>query len=87
LDFFDPANPAGLPFNPEFAITHITELPSRAAADEVLRAGPTSWGTVLQLPDSWVQAVSTAQLPEEQPLSTALEVRLSLVTQADMLLL
>lgn len=64
----------GLPFNPEFAITHITELPSRAAADEVLRAGPTSWGTVLQLPDSWVQAVSAAQLPEEQPLSTALEV-------------
>lgn len=72
LFFFQ--NPAGLPFNPEFAITHITELPSRAADGEVLRAGPTSWGTVLQLPDSWVEAVSTAQLPEEQPLSTALEV-------------
>lgn len=43
----------------------------------MLRAGPTSWGTVLQLPDSWVEAVSTAQLPEEQPLSTALEVGLS----------
>lgn len=61
-------------------------MPSRAADDEVLRAGPTCWGTVLQLPDSWVEAVSTAQLPEEQPLRTALEVGLPLATQASMLM-
>lgn len=64
---------AGLPFSPEFAVTHITQLNSRAG-DEVLRAGPTAWGTVLQLPDSWAEAVSSAQLPDEQPLSTTLEV-------------
>lgn len=54
-------------------MTHITQLSSRAG-DEELRAGPTPWGTVLQLPDSWVEVVSDAQLPDEQPLSTALEV-------------
>jgi len=65
---------AGLPFKPEFTVSHITQLSSRSG-DEVLRAGPTPWGTVLQLPDSWVEAVRAAQLPQDQPLNTPLEVR------------
>jgi hypothetical protein len=64
---------AGLPFSPDFAVTHITQLSSRAG-DEELRAGPTPWGTVLQLPASWAEAVASAELPDEQPLHTALEV-------------
>lgn len=66
----------GLPFKPDFAVTHITQLNSREG-EEVLRAGPTPWGTVLQLPDSWVEAVRNAELPEDQPLNTPLEVRLA----------
>lgn len=65
---------AGLPFNPDFAVTHITQLSSRAGEEE-LRAGPTPWGTVLELPASWAEAVASAELPDEEPLHTALEVR------------
>uniref|UniRef100_A0A383WN22 CRAL-TRIO domain-containing protein n=1 Tax=Tetradesmus obliquus TaxID=3088 RepID=A0A383WN22_TETOB len=64
----------GLPFSPESAITHITECSSRGAGAELLVAGPTAWGTELQLPDSWVEAIQAAQLPEEQPLMQPLEV-------------
>lgn len=46
------------------------------AGNEVLVAGPTAWGTELQLPDSWVEAIQAAQLPEEQPLMRPLEVSL-----------
>jgi hypothetical protein len=46
------------------------------AGSELLVAGPTAWGTELQLPDSWVEAIQAAQLPEEQPLMQPLEVRL-----------
>jgi hypothetical protein len=45
------------------------------AGNELLVAGPTAWGTELQLPDSWVEAIEAAQLPEEQPLMQSLEVR------------
>lgn len=41
---------------------------------EVLVAGPIPWGTDLQLPDSWVRTITTATVPEDQPLHTPLEV-------------
>ncbi|KAF6256638.1 hypothetical protein COO60DRAFT_92785 [Scenedesmus sp. NREL 46B-D3] len=64
----------GLPFCPQFAITHITECGSRKPGNELLVAGPTAWGTELQLPGSWVEAIDAAQLPEEHPLTQPLEV-------------
>lgn len=64
---------AGMPFSPDFAVTHITQLSGRPD-DEQLRAGPTPWGTVLQLPASWAEAVASADLPDEHPLCTAIEV-------------
>ncbi|KAF8061976.1 ODA7 [Scenedesmus sp. PABB004] len=64
----------GLPFAPGFHVTHITELASSRTGPEELVAGPTPWGTELQLPDSWVEAIEAAALPESQPLLTALQV-------------
>lgn len=45
------------------------------AGPEQMVAGPTPWGTELQLPDSWADAISTAQLPDDQPLHTPIEAR------------
>lgn len=45
-----------------------------AAGAEVLVSGPICWDTDLQLPDSWVRAINSTDLPEEQPLLTRLEV-------------
>eukprot|EP00775_Hariotina_reticulata_P005378 gene5378-5613_t len=64
----------GLPFSPEFAVTHLTELSSSRTGPEVLVAGPIPWGTDLQLPDSWVRTITTATVPQDQPLHTPLEV-------------
>jgi hypothetical protein len=70
-----PMPSSGLPLSPEFAVTHITALASRSGGPAALCCGPTPWGTVLQLPDSWVGPVTAAVLPEEDPLGAHLEVR------------
>ena len=41
---------------------------------ESLLSGPTEWGTMLQLPQSWLDAMDEVELPEEDPLLTTLEV-------------